>query len=319
MNPSRASRSAIVIGGGVIGLFTAWRLSDAGFKVTLIERGVVAAAATGTASWAAGGMLTPLPPDQLPEAIRPLLQESLAVYPAWCAQLFAESGIDPEYWVCGAEYLKPDGQRLSYPQMAQLRSPRLLQALAAALRQRGVELIEHTQALGYLEVDGRLQGVRTDRGEKPCDVAVLAAGAWSSPLGAPGIRPAKGQMLLAWAEPGTLPRMLIGDDVYLIPRRDGHILIGSTLEDAGYDHGITADARAVLLQRAARLWPAIAALPITHQWAGLRPRPVAEAPLVSAHPQLAGLWLATGHFRLGITLAPATAMRIVQQVNAYLT
>lgn len=316
MNRAHSLSTAVVIGGGVIGLFTAWRLSDAGFKVTLIERGKMAAAATGAASWAAGGMLSPLPPDRIPEGIQSLLAESLALYPAWCAQLRQESGVDPEYWVCGAEYWKRDGQCLSYPEMAQVRSPRLLKALVIALRRRGVEMLENAQALGFIEADAKLRAIRTDRGDLNCTAAVLAAGAWSAALGADGIRPVKGQMLLARAAPGRLPCMLIGEEVYLIPRQDGHILVGSTLEHAGFDHTATAHAHTLLLARAEALWPAITSLPITRQWAGLRPHGNTPAPTIGPHPQVAGVWLATGHFRLGMTLAPATAERVVRQVES---
>lgn len=315
MNLAHSSPTAVVIGGGVIGLFTAWRLSDAGFKVRLVEQNQVAAAGSGAASWAGGGMLSPLPPDRVPEAIRFLLQESLESYPECCDQLRSESGIDPEYWVCGAEYVKKDGQRLAYPEMAQVRPPRLLKALVVALQRRGVELLEKTQVKGYIERGGRLRGVRTDQGDLDCDAAVLAAGAWSSSLGAPGITPLKGQMLLARASPGLLSRMLIGDDVYLIPRQDGRILVGSTLEKTGFDHSSTTEARTLLLERAGALWPAITTLPIESQWAGLRPRADTPCPLIGPHPELPGLWRATGHFRLGITLAPATASRVVLQIQ----
>lgn len=301
----------VIVGGGVIGLACAEALSARGIDVCVIERDLVGRAA----SWAGGGMLTPLPPDQCPDAIRSLLEESLRLYPDWCARLRAESGIDPEYWVCGAEYLK-NGQTIAYPQMAQVRNPRLLRALVAVLRKRGVPLIEHTEVIGWdcnIE-SNRLRAVRTARGTISCCAAVLAAGAWSAPLGAEGIKPAKGQMLLLDAPPGALMQLLIGESVYLIPRRDGQILVGSTVEDVGFNLDTTMEAREVLLGRAARLWPPVRHYPVLRQWAGLRPQAASDAPLLDAHPGIPGLYRATGHFRVGLTLAPASAARLAGMI-----
>ncbi|MFT4047245.1 MAG: FAD-dependent oxidoreductase [Solimonas sp.] len=298
-----------IVGGGVIGLACAEALSRQGRSVCVIERGELGRAA----SWAGGGMLCPLPPDHVPEAIRPLLEESLALYPGWCERLQRESGIDPEYWECGADYFKADGRHLEYPRMAQVRNPRLLKALAGTLRRRGAALREHTEALGWIEDGGQVAGVRTSAGDVAARTVVLAAGAWSASLGAAGIAPAKGQMLLLRGAPGELPRLRIADDVYLIPRRDGHILVGSTVEDAGFDTTPTAQARDLLLARAQRVWPAAAGLPVVAHWAGLRPR--GEEPALGPDPQRAGLYLATGHFRIGITLAPASGQRIAEQLT----
>lgn len=263
-------------------------------------------------------MLTPLPPDQPAGPITSLFADSLARYPDWCARLQEASGIDPEYRVCGAVQIKANGERRLYPQMAQVRNPRLLKALLAALRQRGVTVLSQTTVHGWAETGGRLRGVITDRGEFPCDAAVLAAGAWSAPLGAAGIAPVKGQMLLAQAEPGQLCQLLIGDEVYLIPRRDGRVLIGSTLEEVGFDMTPTVAAREQLWARAVQLWPALSGLPLIGHWAGLRPRPSGEVPMVAMHPELAGLWLATGHYRLGISLAPGTAAVLGQAIPDWL-
>ncbi|WP_043112039.1 NAD(P)/FAD-dependent oxidoreductase, partial [Solimonas flava] len=299
-----------IAGGGVIGLACAEALSRRGFTVAVFERAEFGRAA----SWAGGGMLCPLPPDHCPPALRPLLDESLALYPAWCERLQRESGIDPEYWACGADYFPGDGRHLEYPAMAQVRNPRLLRALAETLRRRGVVLAAQTEVQGWIESDGVLRGVRTARGDVACRAAVLAAGAWSAPLGAPGVGPAKGQMLLAAGAPGQLLRLRIGADVYLIPRRDGHILIGSTVEDAGFDTTPTPEARERLLMRATKLWPPLAGLPIVGHWAGLRPRFDADLPLLGPAPDRPGLYLATGHFRIGLTLAPASAERVAARI-----
>lgn len=299
-----------IVGGGVIGMACAEALSRRDLRVAIIERDRVGRAA----SWAGGGMLTPLPPDQCPEPLRELLDESLRLYPDWCARLHEESGIDPEYWACGGEYWK-HGRRIDYPQLAQVRNPRLLRALAATLRARGVHFIEETTASAWDIDAGRVVGVRCGTRLLRCRHAVLAAGAWSATLGAEGIAPVKGQMLLLAAPAGRLSRMLIDDEVYLIPRRDGQVLVGSTLETVGFDLTTTAEAREALLRGAERLWPEVREWPVIRQWAGLRPRPAGESPLLGAHPQLAGLYLATGHYRIGLTLSPASAQRIAALIS----
>ena len=308
-----ATVDVAIVGGGVIGMACAEALSREHLRVAVIERDQLGRAA----SWAGGGMLTPLPPDQCPDAIRDLLAESLRLFPEWCARLQRESGIDPEYWACGAEYWKQD-QCIDYPTLAQVRNPRLLQALAGTLRARGVTIIEQAPANGWLTTGGVLHAVQTRKGAVQCRAAVLAAGAWSAPRGAAGIAPAKGQMLLLQAPPGRLPKMLIDDEVYLIPRRDGHILVGSTVEDAGFDLSVTTDARELLLSRAARRWREVREWPVVRHWAGLRPRPAGAAPLIGSHPEVQGLYLATGHFRIGLTLSPATAARIAALVTTAL-
>jgi glycine oxidase len=306
MNPSRFD--VVIVGGGVIGMACAEALSrDRKRKICIVEKNELGRAA----SWAGGGLLSPLPPDQCDDAIRPLLDESLALYPEWCERLQRESGIDPEYWVCGADYFKNSGEHIEYPQMAQVRNPRLMKALAQTLRRRGVSVFEHAAAAVWLREGERVRGVRTTRGDIATDVAILAAGAWSAEFGADGIMPVKGQMLLLDARPGALPRVRIGDDVYLIPRRDGQVLVGSTLEDAGFDLTPTESARRSLIERAARLWPEAATLPLIRHWAGLRPRADRDAPLLEASATHRGLYLASGHFRLGITLAPASAARMM--------
>lgn len=352
MNPARAPRSAIVIGGGVIGLFTAWRLSDAGFKVTLIERDQVAAAAMGAASWAAGGILSPLPPWQATAAVWSLAAESIRSYPAIAAELAEATGIDPEWTASGMWVLDPDGEHaaeqaaaadwsgdhnmpvrngrcplalgrdasgLWLPWVAQLRSPRLCQALALRLRQLGV-LIEEQSPVQALRIEGDRVALA---GAAGCpDVVVVCAGAWSTPLLAPlhwpqSMAPVRGQMLLFRAEPGVLDTIVLDRDRYLIPRRDGRILVGSTLEpEAGFDARTTEAARQSLQAFALDLLPALAAYPIEAQWAGLRPGSPDGIPTIARHPQLSNLYLNAGHYRNGLTLAPASASRLLGLITA---
>ncbi|MEK6807275.1 MAG: FAD-dependent oxidoreductase [Pseudomonadota bacterium] len=295
----------IVIGGGIIGLSSAWALCREGLHVQIYDTAI----ASTQASWAGGGILSPLPPGHCEPGLKPLLDESLRAYPGWCAELQSLTGIDPQFWRCGAQM-----QDQWWPDIAQVRSPRLLAALRNALRLKGAEVIESAVEEILIE-EGRVCGVKTQGKKIACAHVVLATGAWSGQLHPPtGVKPIKGEMLLLRGKPGLLQYIVLDDEIYLVPRKDGRILVGSTLEEVGFDSAPTCAARVHLLNRATRLWPALAHLPIEQHWAGLRPRTSSGLPLIGAS-ETEGLFLNTGHFRLGITLAPASAHHLVRSVT----
>ena len=118
--------------------------------------------------------------------------------------------------------------------------------------------------------------------------------------------PVRGQMLLYETPPGTLQHILLHDGYYLIPRRDGLVLAGSTLEYTGFEKEITAQARDLIAGRALELVPALAQARIIRQWAGLRPGTADGIPFIGECPGIKGLYLNTGHFRNGVVMAPAS-------------
>lgn len=306
MNTLPASVDVVVIGAGVIGLTTALELARRGHMVCVVERGEVGR----QCSWAGGGMLIPVPPEQPSPYVQSLLVQSQQMYPAYCARLHDETAIDPEYWACGARFIHGADEHW-LPDVAQVRNPRLLKALRKALELSRMPVIEHTHVSGWILQGDRLQGVRTSNGNIACGQVVLAAGAWSSELASAQIKPIKGQMLLLRGSPGQLDHIRISDYGYLIPRRDGCILLGSTIEDAGFDIQPTAAAKQTLLEQGSVLWPELGKLPVENQWAGLRPVAPDEQPVIGPCPQVIGLFYNTGHYRLGITLALASAERLV--------
>jgi glycine oxidase len=293
------------------------------------------------ASWAGGGILFPLLPWQYSEPVNKLALAGAALYPALAEELIAASGIDPEYTVCGMRVLPHfdmavaqqwctahgiraefQGEALWLPQVSQVRNPRLIQALRQWLVMHGVVLKEHTEITALHTQADRVHTLQTSDGEKlsACEY-VITAGAWSKPLlGAfaleSDLRPMRGQMLLYKLPIGTLQHILYSDDFYLIPRRDGHILAGSTVEDVGYDKSTTPQAAADLQRKAIRLLPALASgNPLAH-WSGLRPGSQDNIPIIAKHPTLGNVWLNTGHFRYGVTMATASAQMLVQQMQA---
>jgi len=303
---SEVKADVVVVGGGIVGLAAAWALLRLGAEVTVVERDHLGRGA----SWSGGGLLSPLPPGNCPKSLRPLLDDSLERYPDWCAELAECSGIDPEYWQCGGRYSGARGDK-QLPDLAQVRNPRLLKALVAALRQSGARLLEQHEVIGWAVDRDRLVGVRTAQTTLHCQRALLAAGAWSAALGAVDVQPVKGQMLLFKLAAGVVTEVRISDEGYVIPRRDGHILIGSTLEHVGFDLSPTSEALRQLTDLAYTLAPELKGQSPLRHWAGLRPyRTSAEVPHLAEDARTRGLFHACGHYRLGITLAPASAAAI---------
>jgi glycine oxidase len=201
-------------------------------------------------------------------------------------------------------------------------------ALAAALlgaleAENAVELLTGTGVEAALFDSERIAGVRTDRGEELRAAAVvLAAGAWSSQAewlpepARPPVRPVKGQILELRARDGTAPcrRIVASERVYLVPRPDGRLIAGATVEEQGFDTAVTAGGVHELLREAYRLLPEVAEMELVEAAAGLRPGTPDNLPLVGASG-LDGLLWATGHYRNGILLAPLTADTLAEQLE----
>jgi glycine oxidase len=196
----------------------------------------------------------------------------------------------------------------------------LVTALLAAARAAGVDLHEHCEAA--LDVTGgRASGVRAGDTRIPADVVILCAGAWSREVpglpadARPPVRPIKGQMLALRMDPAAplLDHVVWMPKAYLVPRRDGRLLVGATVEERGFDTAITAGGVYGLLDAAWRAVPAIEELPIDEIWTGFRPGSRDDAPILGPSAR-DGLVFATGHHRNGILLTPITAEAIAEHV-----
>lgn len=206
---------------------------------------------------------------------------------------------------------------LHMPDVANVRNPMLVQALRTALlRKPNVTLHEHSPVTDFVLDGVQVVGVTTSQSEIYADSVVLAAGAWSAQLLsrlslALPVEPVKGQMILYRCAADYLPSMVLAKGRYAIPRRDGHVLIGSTLEHAGFDKTPTAEALASLKASAVDLLPALFKAEVIKHWGGLRPGSPDGIPFVGevvGHP---GLWLNCGHYRNGLVLAPASCRLLV--------
>lgn len=331
---------AAIAGAGIIGLTAALELASAGLRVVVFERGQ----AMRESSWAAAGMLAASDPENPPE-LRPLGKLSLDLYPEFLARVEQLSGekipIRTTRTLQGAHTLPPGLSRLSHEALHALvpglqpgslkffslnehsLNPRdLARALPMAVRAAGVDLREQA---AVISADSRRDSVliKTQNGSLTATHFINACGAWASSLGALPVFPRKGQMLLV-ESPEPLAVVLRTPSVYLVPRGNGQIVIGATVEVAGFDTQIDSASIAALHNAAATLWPPISSARVLDTWAGLRPAtpdslpiigPVTGVDLAGAQdPARPNSWLALGHFRNGILLAPGTARLLRQMI-----
>jgi glycine oxidase ThiO len=320
----------IVIGGGIIGLSIALELRWRGFQVIVLTQDYQTAAAN-----AAAGMLAPQAEEIAPGALLNLCTYSRSLYADWTAKLTMTTGLETGYWECGIlapRYVRPVDSQLTWYTREELVSHLPTDNLAAEVvggywfETDGQ--VDNRALYKSLQVAAASAGVRVETGVTitaqdlqdlsqgvaglMADRYILATGAWSQELLPVPVVPRKGQLIALQVPPGEdlpLNTVLFGTEIYIVPRRDGRIVIGATSEDVGFAAGNTSEGIAGLFDRAIRLCPALAKYPVVEQWWGFRPATPDELPILGygADPRLI---LATGHYRNGILLAPATAQII---------
>ncbi|MCK5640626.1 MAG: glycine oxidase ThiO [Gammaproteobacteria bacterium] len=339
----------LIIGGGISGMLTARELVLSGARVRLLERQQLGR----ESSWAGGGILSPLYPWRYPEAVSIMADWGQTNYHQLASALALDTGIDPEWTQSGLlmldaeerdeavewsvnfdtslEYLQGSAlhrceqaladdvsEGLWMPEVAQVRNPRMMQALRADLEMRGVEISEQCEVTEILLNDSRTSviGVDTPEGPMVANNIIVCGGAWSARL-LDGlglnlaIEPVRGQMLLYRAEPGLFSRIVLSQGHYLIPRRDGRVLVGSTVEHVGFDKSTTDQALTELQSAAVSTVPALSQYPVEQHWAGLRPGSPRGVPYVGTYPGVDGLYVNAGHYRNGVVLGLASARLLV--------
>jgi glycine oxidase len=331
----------IVIGGGIIGLSLALELRKTGTSVLLVERGEPGR----EASYAAGGMLVDCGAET-PAALQTLASTSARIYPEFVYEVQVESGLSADLRDQGTIVLPSPEHVQELPgfkleaslpaPLAELEpalaepdhpafylkersvDPRgLTSAALGAAKRRGVDFSSGDEVTAVNLSDGRVSGIVTKKTSFLAPKVVNCAGAWSgqiSPYAFP-TRPVKGQMLcLASPSRGLLKHVIRSPEIYIIPRSDGRILVGTTVEEAGYDKRTDVATIQRLHRAAIALVPELRNARILEDWAGLRPGTPDALPILGA-TATPGYYVATGHFRDGILLAPITAQVMAEVIT----
>lgn len=341
-----------IIGGGIISLLTAREFSLAGANVTIIEKNRLGRESSWAGGgillplypWRQDRAISALVLHSL--NLYPDLSGELAdatgIDPEWvdCGLLITRN---PDYesaveW-CQANSIhfeRPNPSQLIrfkteplnplwLPEIAQARNPQLIKALIKDLEARNVDFVENCELTNVEYRSNRILSILTTTGRLPVNNLVIAAGAWSGELWSklfpstadvrPKINPVKGQMLLFDTDPGLLTHMILDDNQYLIPRLDGKILAGSTVEDSGFIKNTTREAKKQLESFALSLFPTLEKFPVTNHWAGLRPGTEHGIPYIGKHPSIDNLSINAGHFRNGLAMGPASAKLLVDIVQ----
>ena len=337
-----------VIGAGISGLMSALELVEHGCSVSIFDQN----AAGQAASWAGGGILSPMYPWRYPNEVNLLAQHAKPLYELWNQKLrdktqidfqIHETGMlifDQDDFGIGLEYAKQYNepyqtaqlltqqqiqninpkinatfqQALYFSKLCNIRNPRLLQSIICYLKQHPRVHWHEYQHIDKLSIqNNQVQAVQTKDGKKHlADQFLMTTGAWSAQwaetleLHIP-IKPIHGQMLLFKTPEKWLPTMCMNKVMYMIPRQDGHILCGSSMQDIGFDTACSSEIQQHIQDAVFEMVPELKQFPLVKQWSGLRPSSPNGVPYIGQLPHIENLWMNSGHFRNGLCMAPASA------------
>ena len=304
------SRDVVIVGAGIIGCAIARELAVRGVACTVFDPRPVA----GGATQASAGMLAPYVEAHERGPLLELAVRSLSLYDDWIAAVSREGGADVEYRRIGT--LETVADR-SIPEHGYVAAEALTVALAAAAERHGARFVR--ARVDRVVRDNQSLAVHTETTLCAGAHVVLAAGAWGNSIDGiriPPVRPVRGQLLRLGWNSTPLSTIVWGPRCYVVPWLDGTVLVGATVEEAGFDERTTAAGIQSLLDAVCELLPAAHDATFIEARVGLRPATPDELPVIGSDPDVPGLIHASGHYRNGILLAPITAKAIADLVTA---
>ncbi len=305
-----ASTDIVICGGGIIGLSLALELQRRGAKVVVLEQS--ATRAEGQASWAAAGMLAVDDPHN-PTALHDFSRWSRGLYDEFIARVEGLSGLCVPFQTQRTRQWTDDDRVIELAEQS-LNPRELMRALEQAVPQSGVTVVRGARVVRVEDDADAVRVFDADGGAISARSIVHAAGAWYA--GAPAIKPSKGQMLRVRLALEDVHRSAA---MYIAPRHFGEqagtALVGATVEDVGFDTTIDEATIKRQLQQASELVPAVRDAEVIEVWSGLRPTASDLLPVIGGLPGKPQQWIAGGHFRNGILLAPGTAVAMADALE----
>lgn len=344
-----------IIGCGISGLLSALELLEQGCSVSLFDQ----QSAGKAASWAGGGILSPMYPWRYPQEVNQLAKHGKALYQQWNEKLQPISQIDFEIHHTGLLIFDQDDfdigmnyaqlhdqpmqtcellnrkqlektnphiaekfqQALHFSQISNVRNPRLLKSVIQYIRQQPQAKIYENTWIDHFQIkQQRICSIQSSSGASfKADHYVIATGSWSKHWSAQldfniPVHPVQGQMLLFKAPKQWLPTMCMNQVMYLIPRQDGHIVCGSSMQEIGFDHRPNLQTQRNILEASIEMVPELEKFSIVKSWAGLRPSSPNGIPYIGLLPGLENAWANFGHFRNGLCMGPASAQLLRQLI-----
>lgn len=346
---------ALVIGGGIIGILTARHLQSKGYKLAVIDKGRLGGesswAAGGILAPLKPWQITPEAESLIdegrqnfeklvddlkqetgidPELVRSgmlviedLEQKLDATHPAitWAERKDEPVEVLNHKDLCRNEpaISKNFAQALLLPNIEQIRPPSLIASVRHSMQIRNIRVFESTPVINIIIEHDKVSGVATRSGNFYAEKIIICSGAWTKSLlqnmDSVDIEPVRGQMLLYKTPTKLISNIVLKDKTYVIPRNDGHLLCGSTVERVGFNNDITEQANRYLQASAQSLVPLLKEHEPVKQWSALRPGTQRDKPYICKHPTIDGLFLNSGHYRYGIIMSIASARLMTDLVT----
>ena len=326
-----------VIGAGIVGCLTAIKLQESGYDVTIIDKNKIGK----ESSWAGAGILFPLMPWEYEPRVFELCIYAANFYKNFSSKLFKITGIDSEFIESGLLCIDPPDKKTIlnweknnnlnfnecsflnlpsylFPKVTQIRPPRLMKAIKLFMQEIGINIRENTNLIKLKKEGYKIESWPTTENEQiKADIFVITSGAWTSNLvidHEDNIYPVRGQMIQYKKIEVNMKHILYSDDFYILQRKDGVILAGSTVEHVGFDKNTDATALNELMKKTSILVPELKGIIPENHWAGIRPGTKGNIPVIKKAENYENIFINSGHYRYGLTMAPMSAEEIYKLI-----